>query len=108
MESDEYDTSKSVPSEDQSKNIQEDELANSNIDTNEVDIILQMEEEAKVRAAKQVAAMLRRPELIEKVKRLKKKFNVLISHLRFHYSLLELKKRRPVLTPCFKVPSQSS
>ena len=71
MESDEYDTSKSVSSEDQSKNVQEDELANSNIDKNEVDIILQMEEEAKVRAAKQVAAMLRRPELIEKVKRLK-------------------------------------
>ena len=68
MESGEYDTSKS--SEDQSKNVQEDELANSNIDTNEVDIIFQMEEEAKVRAAKQVAAMLRRPELIEKVKRL--------------------------------------
>ena len=70
MESDEYDTSNSVLSEDQSKNIQEDELANSNIDTNEVDIIFQMEEEAKVRAAKQVAAMLRRPELIEKVKSL--------------------------------------
>ena len=76
MESDEYDTSKYVSSEDQSKNIQEDELANSNIDTNEVDIIFQMEEEAKVRAAKQVAAMLRRPELIEKVKRLKTFFSV--------------------------------
>ena len=76
MESDEYDTSKSVLSEDQSKNIQEDELANSNIDTNEVDIIFQMEEEAKVRAAKQVAAMLRRPELIEKVKRLITFFSV--------------------------------
>ncbi len=70
MESDEYDTSKSVSSEDQSKNIQKDELANSNIDTNQVDIIFQMEEEAKVRAAKQIAAMLRRPELLEKVKRL--------------------------------------
>ena len=76
MESDEYDTSKSVSSEDQSKNVQENELANSNIDTNEVDIILEMEEEAKVRAAKQVAAMLRRPELIEKVKRLKTFFSV--------------------------------
>ena len=76
MESDEYDTSKSVSSEDQSKNVQEDELANSKTDTNEVDIILQMEEEAKVRAAKQVAAMLRRPELIEKVKRLKTFFSV--------------------------------
>ena len=76
MESDEYDTSKSVSSEDQSKNVQEDELANSKTDTNEVDIILQMEEEAKVRAAKQVAAMLRRPELIEKVKRLITFFSV--------------------------------
>ena len=76
MESGEHDTSKSVSSEDQSKNVQEDELANSKTDTNEVDIILQMEEEAKVRAAKQVAAMLRRPELIEKVKRLKTFFSV--------------------------------
>ena len=76
MESDEYDTSKSVSGEDQSKNVQEDELANSKTDTNEVDIILQMEEEAKVRAAKQVAAMLRRPELIEKVKRLTAFFSV--------------------------------
>ena len=35
-----------------------------------MDLISQMEEEAKARAAKQVAAMLRRPELLEKVNRL--------------------------------------
>ena len=66
METKESDTSEA--SEDQSKTVQEvDFAANANA-KNEMDLISHMEEEAKVKAAKQVAAMLRRPELLEKVK----------------------------------------
>ena len=58
-----------MSSEDQIWNIQDDEVTNPN-DTNEVDLIIQMEEAAKVRASKQIAAMLRRPEQLDKVYRL--------------------------------------
>ena len=66
METNESDTSQTMSSEDQTKNIQDDEVTNPN-DTNEVDLIIQMEEAAKVRASKQIAAMLRRPEQLDKV-----------------------------------------
>ena len=71
METNESDTSHQVmPSEDQSKNVQDSESAPYTTEKNEMDLISQMEEEAKARAAKQVAAMLRRPELLEKVYRM--------------------------------------
>ena len=69
METNESDTSQAMSSEHQTKNIQDDEVTNPN-DTIEVDLILQMEEAAKVRAAKQIAAMLRRPEQLDKVYRI--------------------------------------
>ena len=71
METNESDTSHQVmPSGDQSKNVQDSESAPNTTEKNEMDLISQMEEEAKARAAKQVAAMLRRPELLEKVYRM--------------------------------------
>ena len=70
METSESDTSQVMSSEDQSGNVQEAEFPAIANEKNEMDLISQMEEEAKVRAAKQVAAMLRRPELLEKVNRL--------------------------------------
>ena len=70
METNESDTSQVMSSEDQSENVQKVEFAASANEKNEMDLVSQMEEEAKVRAAKQVAAMLRRPELLEKVNRL--------------------------------------
>ena len=70
METNESDTSQVMSSEDQRKNVQKVELAASANEKNEMDLISQMEEEAKVRSAKHVAAMLRRPELLEKVNRL--------------------------------------
>ena len=71
METNESDTSHQVmPNEDQSKNVQDSESAPYTTEKNEMDLISQMEEQAKARAAKQVAAMLRRPELLEKVYRM--------------------------------------
>lgn len=90
METNESDTSRTMSSEDQIRNIQDDEVdnfvfVNNPNDTNEVDLIIQMEEAAKVRAAKQIAAMLRRPEQLEKVYRLN---HDLVFHLLLKVPLL--------------------
>ena len=70
MEANESDTYQTMSSEDQIRNIQDEEVVTNPNDTNEVDLIIKMEEAAKVRASKQIAAMLRRPEQLDKVYRL--------------------------------------
>ena len=62
METSESDTSQALSHENDNENAQNEEISNS-----KVDLIFEMEEVAKVRAAKQIAAMLRRPEQLERV-----------------------------------------
>lgn len=62
METSESDTSQALSHENDNENAQNEEISNS-----KVDLIFKMEEVAKVRAAKQIAAMLRRPEQLERV-----------------------------------------
>ena len=66
METDEHDTTLTTSTEEQIEENHEDVNDNAS-ENNEVDFISQMEEEAKMRAVKHIAAMLRRPEQLEKV-----------------------------------------